>query len=333
MIPAAPGRTGQRTSARAGWGYASGRVAVLEAMLLPRGFFEGLVASKNISEARSALGKTAYRAAFASDDAVRNYAALLDGFAAAWRGMILGDCPWHVMKSAWELPERYRAVRGAFLRKAAKGAAGKELAEALEGLASTREELAAFAIHRELATEKRFAGDVTATSMLLDSAAAGVMWAHSELAAEEKAAALLGDRAALQAWSSVLRAKWNGAADETIRRWFVLSGGLAGLVDATLASAGGDAGAALVGYTSRPTADFLRSRGREQLRQDLEKAMSEAVREAVLSCRRVAFGPERVMSYLVAFDVEETNLRIALAAIAENLDKAGAIARLRREYA
>jgi hypothetical protein len=328
----APTAQGVSQPASGGWGFVSGRVAVLETALLPRSFFEGLIASKDEAEARSFVGKTMYRAAFSGENGLGNYAPALDAWSAQWRGAARGDCPWHPWKNFWELPERYTAARTAFLRKAARGS-GDELAGILEAFAGSPVDLRSLRRHIDIARAGRFAGDTVATSLFLDSACVTLMWAIAGVCAETKAARVLRDKAALQAWSSVLRARWNGTDEEKIRHWFVVEPGLSALVGATCGAGDTDLAAPLVGVASRTTTDFLRARAGDELKSDLDKAMTEAVREEVLDCRRVAFGPERVLSYFAALDVEEANLRIALAAVMESLDRAKAISRLRREYA
>jgi hypothetical protein len=321
----------RRTDATA-WCYVSGRVNALEKSLLPRNFFTALLECGSAAEARAALGKTAYRTAFAGDEAVVEYAATIQAYGAAAREELFGQCPPHAIKRAWGLAGRYRAARVQFLRRAGEGAAA-ELAEILETIADGARGRQALAAHRDLVAALGKSGDGVATSLVLDSAACTVMLDIARSAPEAAVRGLLSDRAVLAAWSSVLRSRWNGTPAEVINRWFVFGGGPEGLVRDTAEAAEAEPAAALAGRVSRGVKERLEAAGREALRSDLDAAVSRAIREKVLVCRRPAFGPERLLAYLWALEVEERNLRIALAAVVENLDRGAAAAKLGGEYA
>lgn len=315
------------------WGFISGRISVLEGMLLGRAFFESLITARNAAEARATMGKTLYRESLNSDESIERYGEALDSWRSNWRRDLLKQCPWHPCKAFWELTDSYATLRTAVMRKTARGPVGEDFVDTLSAMAAAREELPVLREHIAEAHWKGIPVDATSVSMMLDSACCSAMWSIAAMSREPRAAAVMRDRAAMQTWSSVLRARWNGTPAEIIKEWFVVVGEGEGLVDATLASGDGEPAAALSGFASTSTELELRAMPAETIRADLEKCMSEAAREAVIECRREAFGPERVVAFLAALDVEEANLRISLAAVVDNLDRSKALSRLRREYA
>jgi len=77
----------------------------------------------------------------------------------------------------------------------------------------------------------------------------------------------------------------------------------------------------------------LRSAGSENLRRDIDVYIGEAIRDDILMCRHITYGPEKVLAYLVGYTVEQENLRLALASVIEGIDSGVVAGRLRRDYA
>ncbi len=320
-------------SDRLGWCFASGRVAALEGQLLGRSFFHSLIESGNLGEARSALAKTAYRSVFTTDESVKEYPAAIEEYSARLRDELTDVSPKHAVFDLWAMPARYRTMRTLFLRSVEKNASGDELAEVMLSFAGSEAQKAALARHAEIVRGRRFAGDQVATSMLLDSAEVTALFTLAQSAPEETVKAFIIDRAVLSAWSAVLRSTWNGTDASFIAQWFVLPAALGDLAAESAAAAESDPAAALGRRVSAGVAGGLAKLARDEIRADVDLAMSEAISENVRAMRMSPFGPERLISYLVALDAEETNLRIALATVAHDMDRKAAYSRLRREYA
>ena len=319
----------------ADWGYISGRVSVLETMLLNRTFFESMLKNRGLSDARSALAKTPYRVMFTTDDHVRDYYTALESFSDTLLTDILKSSPAHVLKSFFESPKRYLAFRNLFLRAAARGASASDLENTFDSLAETPFERTALADHiaHLRSREAPQFTDSVSRSLFLDSVVCTLRLRLAEAAPEDSVRALLLELAVLQCWSSVLRSRWNGTSAETVRRWFVVPEAYAGMVSSAAALAETNPVSALTDRISDSSLRVLRDIGAEHIRRNVDAAVGEAVRERALEGRMVSYGPERVLSYLVAYNVEQENLRLTLASIVNGVEPRIVIERLRREYA
>ena len=317
------------------WGYVSGRLSVLETLLLPRSFFEGMLRSRSLSDARSALAKTTYRTVFTTDEQVRGYYEALDHAAEFLRKDIFDDSPPHVLTSFFEIPQRYLAFRGLFLRAAARGASASDLEATFDALAASPFERGALEGH--IATlrsrETPQSADAVARSLYLDSAVCTLRLALADSAPEEKVRRLLHDLAVLESWSAVMRSRWNGTSAEVIRRWFMIPESYAEMARAAAALAESNPVGGIAGFVSDNAFRALREAGTDQIRRNVDAAAGEAVRDQVFDCRMVTYGPERVLAYLTAFEVEQENLRLTLASIVNGVEPRIVMERLRREYA
>lgn len=317
------------------WGYVSGRLSVLETMLLNRNFFEGMLKSRSLSDARSALAKTLYRAVFTTDEHVRDYYIVLENFSSFMLTDILKSSPAHMLKSFFEIPKRYLAFRNLFLRAAGRGASVSDIENTFDTLAVTAYERAALGEHIAMlrSREAPQSADSVSRSLYLDSAVCTLQLKLAESAPEEMVRRLLHDLAVLQCWSAVLRSRWNGTPAEVVRRWFVVPGEYAEVVRNAAALADTNPVGALAGKISESSLRVLREIGPEHIRRNVDSAAGDAVRDAVMEGRMITYGPERVLSYLVAFNVEQENLRLVLTSIVNGVEPRIVIERLRREYA
>jgi hypothetical protein len=320
---------------RSEWGYISGRLSVLETLLLGRSFFEGLLKAHDLSEVRSALAKTPYRAVFTTDEAIRNYHAVLEKYSEAVISDIYNNSPSHVLKSFFDVLNRYPVFRGIFLRAVLRGASVSEIDTTFDTLAVTLEEQEALLRHRSMLRDREAPqhADAVARSLFLDSAVCTLRLALAGAAPEEQVSRLLHDIAVLQSWSAVLRSRWNGTSAEVIRRWFVLPDINGDLVKDAAALAESNPAGALSGRISEHTLLVVKENGHERIRRAIDAVTAEAIREEVLQCRMVAYGPEKVLGYEIAFQVEQENLRLALSTVVSGVDHRIVAERLRREYA
>ncbi|MDP2982017.1 MAG: hypothetical protein Q8O92_01635 [Candidatus Latescibacter sp.] len=320
---------------RSEWGYISGRLSVLETLLLGRSFFEGLLKAHDLSEVRSALAKTPYRAVFTTDEAIRNYHAVLEKYSEAVISDIYSNSPPHVLKSFFDVLSRYPVFRGIFLRAVARGASLPEIDAAFDTLALTVEEQEALLRHRSMLRDREAPqlADAVARSLFLDSVVCTLRLSQAGSAAEELVSHLLRDIAVLQCWSAVLRSRWNGTSSEVIRRWFVLPDINGDLVKDTAAMAESNPAGALNGRVSEHALLIIKESGHERIRRNVDAVAGEAIREEALQCRMVSYGPEKVLGYVIAFHVEQENLRLALSTAVSGVDPRIVAERLRREYA
>ena len=317
------------------WGYISGRVSVLETMLLNRTFFEGMLKNTNLSDARSSLAKTPYRVVFTTDEHVRDYYTALENFSDALLTDILKSCPPHVLKSFFEVPKRYLTFRNLFLRASARGASAGDLENTFDSLAETPFERAALEEHiaQLRSREAPQSADSVSRSLFLDSAVCTLRLRLAEAAPEESVRSLLLELATLQCWASVLRSRWNGTPAETVRRWFVVPEAYSEMVRNASALSDANPVGALTGRISDSSLRVLRETGSEHIRRNVDSAVGETIRDRAMEGRLVPFGPERVLSFLVAYLVEQENLRLVLASIVNGVEPRIVIERLRREYA
>jgi hypothetical protein len=320
---------------RSEWGYISGRLSVLETLLLGRSFFEGLLKVRDLSEVRSAFAKTTYRTIFSTDEAIRNYHAVLERYGEAVITDIFNNSPSHVLKTFFEISGRYPVFRRIFLRAAARGASANEIDISFESLAQTTEEQEALLIHRSMLRDREAPqnADSVARSLFLDSTVCSLKLALAGAAMEGMISRLLHDISILQSWSAILRSRWNGTSSDVIRRWFILNGVHGDLVkDAALQAESNPAGA-LTGRISDQALHIIKEFGNEQIRRKVDAVAGEAIREQVLQCRMVPYGPEKVLGFIIAFQIEQENLRLALSSVISGVDHLIAAERLRREYA
>ncbi len=317
------------------WGYVCGRIAVLETQLLPRGFFEGMLKSRSVADARSALAKTAYRAVFTADDQVRNFSDVLDAWSDSVVNDLLAVSPPHMIVSFFEALRRYPVFRGLFVKAAGRGASPSDLETAFDAIAANPFERSVLENHCSMLRTKDSpqTADTVGRSLFLDSAVLTLRLAIAGSAPEEKVRGLLRDIAVLQCWSAVLRSRWNGTSADVIRKWFVLPDPYADMARNIAALADTNPVGGLSGFVSEGALRSLRETGNEQIRRNVDAAAGEAVRDQTLDLRSTVYGPERVLAFLVAYAVELENLRLALASSVHGIEPRIVLERLRREYA
>lgn len=322
-------------AASSDWGYISGRVSVLETMLLNRTFFEGMLKNRSLSDARSSLTKTPYRVVFTTDEHVRDYYTALENFSDSLLNDILKSSPAHVMKAFFEAPKRYMAFRNLFLRASARGASASDMENTFDSLAESPFERAALDEHIALlrSRETPQSADSVSRSLFLDSAVCTLRLKLAEAAPEEKVRGLLLELAILQCWAAVLRSRWNGTSAETVRRWFIVPEKYIEMVRNAAVLADANPVAALGGRISDTALRVLHETGNEHIRRNVDAAVGETVRDRAMELRLVSYGPERVLSYLAAYNVEQENLRLTLSSIVNGVEPRIVIERLRREYA
>lgn len=326
---------GNGSSPRTEWGYVSGRVNVLETQLLNRNFFEGTLKNRSLADARSSLAKTPYRLVFSTDDQVREFHASLDLYAESVVSDILKISPSHVLKAFFEIPQRYLAFRTLFLRAAARGASVAELEGSFEALAATPFERSAIEGHIAMlrSREAPQSADSVARSLFLDSVVCTLRLELADTAEEEQVKRLLHDIAVLQCWSAVMRSRWNGTPADVVRRWFILPERQAEMVRNSAALADTNPIGPLGGNVGESVMQALRNLGSEHIRRNVDAAVGDAIRDEVMENRMITYGPERVASFLIAFNVEQENLRLVLASVVNGVEPRNVIERLRREYA
>jgi vacuolar-type H+-ATPase subunit C/Vma6 len=324
-----------KSVSRSEWGYISGRLSVLETLLLGRSFFEGLLKARDLSEVRSAMAKTPYRTVFTTDEAIRNYHAVLDKYSEAIISDIYSNSPPHVLKSFFDVLSRYPVFRGIFLRAAARGASLSEIDSSFDTLALTEAEQEALLRHRSMLRDREAPqnADPVARSLFLDSVVCTLRLSQAGAAKEEQVSHLLRDIAVLKCWSAILRSRWNGTSSEVIRRWFTLPDIVGDLVKDAAALAESNPAGALTDRISEHALLVVKEVGHERIRRNVDAVAGEAIREGALQCRMVSYGPERVLGYVIAFHVEQENLRLALSSAVSRVAPQIVSERLRREYA
>jgi vacuolar-type H+-ATPase subunit C/Vma6 len=326
---------GNGSSPRSEWGYVSGRVNVLETQFLNRNFFEGVLKNRSLADARSSLAKTPYRVIFSTDDHVRDYHAALDLYAESMVSDIMKISPPHVLKSFFEIPQRYLAFRTIFLRAAMRGASVTELEGSFDALAATSSERMAIEGHIAMlrSREAPQSADSVSRSLFLDSVVCSLRLALADRAEEEQVSRVLHDIAILQCWTAVLRSRWNGTPTDVVRRWFIVPDRYAEMVRNCATLADSNPIAPLSGNVGESVVQALRNLGSEYIRRNVDAAVGDAIRDEVIANRMVTYGPERVISFFIAFNVEQENLRLVLASIVNGVEPRNVIERLRREYA
>lgn len=327
--------TGIQPSAPTEWCYISGRVSVLETMFLNRSFFDGLLRSRSVSDARSALAKTQYRQLFTTDESLRVYARALDIYSEELKAGILQDAPPHVLVSFFDVKRRYTLFRTLFLRFTARGASAAELESTFDTLTENPAETETLSAHRAQLKQREAPqhADSVARSLFLDSAACTFLLHLAGAAPEPAVSSLLRTMAVLRTWAAVLRNCWNGTSAEVVQRWFIMPEMYAGMITAAVHQAESNPVDAISGFIPDAVYQRLRSAGSENLRRDIDVYIGEAIRDDILMCRHNPYGPEKVLAYLVGYTVEQENLRLALASVIEGIDSGVVAGRLRRDYA
>ncbi len=318
----------------AAWTFVSGKIAALESELLPRSFFETILKAADRSEARIALGKSVYRTLFPDDRSLTDVSSIMDGKSKEVRGEIFKLCPPHPLENFFGIGARFRSFRTLFnnLSKQSNPPVGE--LDALFPVFAVEPAYANQMIeHRQMLTRKNSPQAATPMerSLYLDSAACTLMRIVAESVPEELVKRYMRDRAVLTAWSAIFRARWNGVAADMIKNWFIF--GDSTEFTAAVLAAENDPKAVVMGRLSMPSSTALEGVDNHRIKADIDSVSADVLRDTVLACRRVPFGAERVLSYLVANEVEMVNLELCLSSVANSIDRATTASRLRREYA
>lgn len=202
------------------WTFVSGKIAALEAELLPRAVFDAILKAPGPAEARGALGKSSYRALFPDDESLAAVSSLMDGMAKETRAEIFKLCPPHPLENYFGVGSRFRSFRTLFNGLSRQAGAQAPALDALFPVFAVEPAYAdAMAEHRNLLERKNppQAAAPVERSLYLDSAACTLMRIVAASALEPLVRRYLDDRATLAAWSGVFRARWNVVAADTIR--------------------------------------------------------------------------------------------------------------------
>ncbi|MDR0362352.1 MAG: hypothetical protein LBJ46_06680 [Planctomycetota bacterium] len=318
----------------AAWTFISGKIAALESELPPRSFFDAILKSENAAEVRSALGKSSYRSLFPDDKSLANVSAIMDAKGKEVRADLFKLCPPHPLENYFGIGSRFRSFRTLFTRLSAQQSVPAGDLDALFPVFAVESEYAdRMTGHRRMLNRKYPPQQAMPMerSLYLDSAACTLMGIVGESVPEEPARRYMLDRAVLTAWSGIFRARWNGVSADMIRSWFVF--GRNAEFTAEVLATENDPKQAVSGRLSSQSAASLETLDPARIRADIDSASADVLRGTVLDCRRVPFGAERALSYLVAIEVELVNLELCLSAVANNIDRAVTASRLRREYA
>lgn len=317
------------------WGYISGRLSVLETQLLNRGFFEMLARCRSLSDARSALAKTGYRQFFSSDESIRDYLDILDSYRKSIYDDILSNSPDQFIGSFFDIKERYISFRKMFLNACKRGASVNELDGLFDILSPTLFENPELSVYKSMLRNREAPqnADAVGKSLYLDSVISALEIIMGTLAPEKTVSDMLLDISVLQCWSSVLRSKWNGTATDVIQKWFVLPGKYSSLPYETALLSETNPLAPLNERISESVLRRLKSLGNDVLKHNIDSAVNDAIRDDVYEFRKITYGPEKILSFFIALDVELDNLRLSLASVSNGINPKTAIDRFRREYA
>jgi len=332
--PENAGKPAQATPSTA-WSYVSGKVSVLETMLLGRSFFENLVKCKTLSDARSMMAKTPYRQYFSTDESILHYSSSLDTAFDEIMGAIYKDSPQHIMRTYFEASGKYIDFRKFFIRLCQRGASASELENAFDMLASEGGERVALAHHVALLKSREAPqnADPVARSLYLDSIVCTLKLQIASDTPEESVKTILRDMAVLECWTALLRSRWNGTSADIIQKWFIVPDAYVEFVKSTASLAESNPALALNNIVSGESIEGLRSAGLESLRQNIDALVREAVRNTVLAIRMAPFGPGKVLAFYVAMRIESENLRLALSSVVSGIESRIVVERFRREYA
>ena len=317
------------------WSFISGRIAVMETSLLNRGFFESLLKSKTLADVRSSLGKTQYRQFFTSDDSLRDYMGVLDRFHSEISADILKYTPPHVLNCIFDLPQRYQVFRNMFIKICQRNGSVGDLESVFDAFVTNGIESAAVAPYRAMlrGRETPQSADSVSRSLFLDSVACSVRIGLSEAAQELKVREPLTALAVLQAWTAILRSRWNGTSPELVMKWFILPGDYAEFVKDTAMLSLTNPVLPLSGRVSDKIQKKMKNIPLDSLRQNVDFAVNESVRDEIIEMRYIPYGPEKVVSYFLSLGVELDNMRLSLASVVNGIDSKIVIERLRKEYA
>ena len=318
----------------AAWGFLCGKIAVLEADLLSRPFFEGILGCSNNAEVRAAMGKSQYSILFPDDKSVSSFNSIIESHAAARRSELFKLCPPYPMENLFTLTARFRSFRTLFNRASSQNNPNVENLDALFPVFTIDGGYAtAMTTHRSMLLRKNAPQIASAVerSLYLDSAACTLIKLIGESCPESLVRQYIRDRAILAAWSGIFRARWNGVPADLVRHWFVFGESSEFAVAVTAAE--NDVKAVVSPRISASASAYLENLDPARIKADIDAAAVDALRETILSCRRVPFGAERALSYLVSLEVELVNLELCLSAVANGIDRKTAASRLRREYA
>lgn len=316
------------------WSFVSGKVAALEAELLPRAFFDGILKSTSRSDARSALGKSVYRTLFPDDKSLDQVSPAVDAKGQEIRAELFKLCPPHPLENYFGIASRFRTFRTLFNQMSKQSNPQVQDLDALFPVFAVEPAFAdALVEHRNLLGRKNSPQSATPMerSLYLDSAACSLMRVVADYAPERLVKQYMADRAVLTAWAGIFRARWNGVAPEMIRAWFVYENS-PDLASSILA-AENEPKAEVTKRLSVQSSAALDALDPARIKSDIDSAAADVLRETVLECRRVPFGAERALSYLVAIEAELVNLDLSLSSVANNIDRQTTASRLRREYA
>ncbi len=316
------------------WTFVSGKIAALEAELLPRSFFEAILKAPNRTEARMALGKSVYRVLFPDDKALDTASAILEQKARESRAEIFKLCPLHPLENFFGIGSRFRTFRTLFNQASKQNNPNPADLDALFPVFAVEAEYAgAFREHRDMLLRKSPPQQATPLerSLYLDSAACSLMKGVADHIPEPMVKEYMEDRALLTAWSGIFRLRWNGVPAETIRNWYVFNNSLD--LAASILQHEHDPKSVIANRLSVRSSRALEGVDMNRIKADIDSAASDVLRDTVLQCRLKPFGAERAMSYLVANEAEMVNLDMCLSAVANNIDREVTLSRLRREYA
>lgn len=322
------------TTRRADWTFVSGKVAALEGELLPRSFFESVLKAATPAEARAALGKSAYRSLFPDDRSLGQVSSIMDAKSKEVRAELFSLCPPHPLENYFTIGFRFRSFRTLFNQLSRQNNPLVNELDALFPVFAVEEAYANRMVEQRQMILRKYPPQMATPmerSLYLDSAACTLMRIVAESVPEELARRYMTDRAVLTAWSGIFRARANGVAADMIKSWFVF-GDSTEFASAVLAQEN-DPKAVVSGRLSLPSSAALESVDPARIREDIDSVAADVLRDTVLSCRRVPFGAERVLSYLVGIEAEMVNLELSLSAVANGIDRSVTASRLRREYA
>ena len=315
------------------WSFVSGKIAALESELLPRSFFEAILKSSTRADARAALGKSGYRVLFPDDKSLDASSAILDQKAKESRAEVFALCPPHPLENFFGIGSRFRTFRTLFNQMSKGNPQVAELDSLFPVFAVEDAYADGLREHRDMLSRKNPPQQATPMerSLYLDSAACSLMRVVAEFAPEKLVREYMADRAVLTAWSGIFRSRWNGVSADMIRNWFIFDNSRE-LASSILAMEH-EPKAEIAQRLSSRSAAILEGVDMQRIKTDIDGAASDVLRETVLACRMVSFGAERVLSYLVANEVEMVNLELCLSAVANGIDRDVTLSRLRREYA
>ncbi len=322
------------TANKNAWSFVSGKVAALEAELLPRSFFEAVLKSQGRADARSALGKSSYRSLFPDDKTLDHSSAIIDAKTKEVKAEIFKLCPPHPLENFFGIGDRFRTFRTLFNQASKQPNPSVQDLDALFPIFAVEPAFAEkLQEHRAMLSRKNTPQAATPMerSLYLDSAACSLMRIVAEYIPEPMVRQYMLDRSLLTAWSGIFRSRWNGVSAEMIRNWFIYDNSQD--LASSILAAENEPKAEITKRLSVRSSAMLESADLARIKADIDSVAADILRDTVLACRMVPFGAERAMSYLVAIEVELVNLELCLSTIANGIDRDVTLSRLRREYA